>query len=82
VPAGGRAAALTAEFLAETRILGLKPLPYVPLEGDGQRASGGWMDLAPQPRAPAPGGTPGNILGQVLRAALTAEPSSVEGERR
>ncbi len=40
------------------------------------------MELAPQPRAPAPGGTPGNILGQVLRAVLTAEPSSVEGERR
>ncbi|MCH2364947.1 MAG: hypothetical protein MK479_10255, partial [Planctomycetes bacterium] len=82
VPAAGRAGALTAEFLAETRLLGLKPLPYVPLEGGGQRASGGWMELAPQPRAPAPGGTPGNILGQVLRAVLTAEPSSVEGERR
>ena len=82
VPAAGRAGALTAEFLAETRLLGLKPLPYVPLEGSGQRASGEWMELAPQPRAPAPGGTPGNILGQVLRAVLTAEPSSVEGERR
>ena len=82
VPVAGRAAALTAEFLAETRLLGLKPLPYVPLEGGGQRASGGWMELAPQPMAPAPGGTPGNILGQVLRAALTADPSSVEGERR